>query len=75
MNCLGYYMFAFGKLKVGIRENFPTVEQQTIQTASYDASTIALRSAGSSSSTWASRPGSASRSWRSIRTTRRSMPW
>ena len=30
MNCLGYYTFAFGKLKIGIRENSSTVEAFTI---------------------------------------------
>jgi hypothetical protein len=30
MNCLGYYTFSFGKLKIGIRENSSTVEAFTI---------------------------------------------
>ena len=30
MNCLGYYTFAFGRLKIGIRENSSTVEAFTI---------------------------------------------
>ena len=30
MNCLGYYTFAFGRLKIGIRENSSTVEPFTI---------------------------------------------
>ena len=30
MNCLGYYTFSFGKLKIGVRENSSTVEAFTI---------------------------------------------
>ena len=30
MNCLGYYTFSFGKLKIGIRENSATVEAFTV---------------------------------------------
>ena len=30
MNCLGYYTFAFGRLKIGVRENSSTVEPFTI---------------------------------------------
>ena len=30
MNCLGYYTFAFGKLKIGIRENSSAVEAFTV---------------------------------------------
>ncbi|MCX6630468.1 MAG: hypothetical protein NTW28_22870, partial [Candidatus Solibacter sp.] len=30
MNCLGYYTFAFGKLKIGVRSNSSTVEAFTI---------------------------------------------
>ena len=29
MNCLGYYTFAFGKIKIGVRENSSTVEAFT----------------------------------------------
>ena len=30
MNCLGYYTFSFGKLKIGMRENSSTVEAFTV---------------------------------------------
>src|ERR1017187_3230327 len=30
MNCLGYYTFSFGKLKIGVRENSSTVEAFTV---------------------------------------------
>ena len=30
MNCLGYYTFSFGRLKIGVRENSSTVEAFTI---------------------------------------------
>jgi len=34
MNCLGYYTFSFGKLKIGVRENSSTVEAFTVGTSS-----------------------------------------
>ena len=38
MNCLGYYTFSFGKLKIGVRENSSTVEAFTIGNIVFNSS-------------------------------------
>jgi hypothetical protein len=41
MNCLGYYTFAFGKLKIGIRENSSTLEAFTAGNILFNSLTLA----------------------------------
>ena len=41
MNCLGYYTFSFGKLKIGIRENSSTVEAFTAGNILFNSLTLA----------------------------------
>ena len=44
MNCLGYYTFSFGKLKIGVRENSSTVEAFTIGNIVFNSASSWLRS-------------------------------
>lgn len=41
MNCLGYYTFSFGKLKLGIRDNSSTVEAFTIGNIAFNSLQLA----------------------------------